>query len=119
MILEHAVLNVKKGQGAAFEAAMKKARPLIEASEGFQKMEVRPCIESKDRYLLLVWWGSLEAHTVGFRQSPEYQRWRALLHHFGTLKAIERASVTDLSQVPGINEETARKIHDFFHEKAS
>lgn len=46
-------------------------------------------------------------------------RKRALLHHFGTLKAIERASVTDLSQVPGINEETARKIHDFFHEKAS
>jgi excinuclease ABC subunit C len=45
-------------------------------------------------------------------------RKRALLHHFGTLKAIERASVTDLSQVPGINEETARKIHDFFHERA-
>ena len=46
-------------------------------------------------------------------------RKRALLHHFGTLKAIERASLADLSQVPGINEETARKIHDFFHEKAS
>jgi len=46
-------------------------------------------------------------------------RKRALLHHFGTLKAIERASLTDLAQVPGINEETARKIHEFFHEKAS
>ena len=46
-------------------------------------------------------------------------RKRALLHHFGTLKAIERASLADLSQVPGINEETARKIHDFFHEKAT
>ena len=46
-------------------------------------------------------------------------RKRALLHHFGTLKAIERASLADLSQVPGINEETARKIHDFFHERAS
>jgi len=46
-------------------------------------------------------------------------RKRALLHHFGTLKAIERASLADLSQVPGINEETARKIHEFFHEKAS
>ena len=43
-------------------------------------------------------------------------RKRALLHHFGTLKAIERASLSDLAQVPGINEETARKIHDFFHE---
>jgi excinuclease ABC subunit C len=43
-------------------------------------------------------------------------RKRALLHHFGTLKAIERASLADLAQVPGINDETARKIHDFFHE---
>jgi excinuclease ABC subunit C len=46
-------------------------------------------------------------------------RKRALLHHFGTLKAIERASLTDLAQVPGINAETARKIYDFFHESAS
>jgi excinuclease ABC subunit C len=43
-------------------------------------------------------------------------RKRALLRHFGTLKAIERASVADLSQVPGINAETARKIYDYFHE---
>ena len=43
-------------------------------------------------------------------------RKRALLHHFGTLKAIERASLDDLAQVPGINEETARKIYDFFHD---
>jgi excinuclease ABC subunit C len=46
-------------------------------------------------------------------------RKRALLHHFGTLKAIERASLNDLAQVPGINDETARKIHDFFHESVS
>jgi excinuclease ABC subunit C len=43
-------------------------------------------------------------------------RKRALLLHFGTLKAIERASVTDLTAVPGINAETARKIYDYFHE---
>jgi excinuclease ABC subunit C len=46
-------------------------------------------------------------------------RKRALLRHFGTLKAIERASLADLAQVPGINDETARKIHEFFHESAS
>jgi len=44
-------------------------------------------------------------------------RRRALLHHFGTLKAIERASITDLAEVPGINAETARRIYDFFHDK--
>jgi excinuclease ABC subunit C len=46
-------------------------------------------------------------------------RKRALLHHFGTLKAIERASVTDLMQVEGISAETARRIYEFFHEGAA
>jgi excinuclease ABC subunit C len=46
-------------------------------------------------------------------------RKRALLHHFGTLKAIERAAVTDLMQVDGINAETARRIYAFFHDGAT
>jgi excinuclease ABC subunit C len=46
-------------------------------------------------------------------------RKRALLHHFGTLKAIERAALADLVRVPGISAETARKVYDFFHERAS
>ena len=45
-------------------------------------------------------------------------RKRALLHHFGTLKAIERAAPADLAKVPGISAETARKLYDFFHEPA-
>jgi excinuclease ABC subunit C len=45
-------------------------------------------------------------------------RKRALLHHFGTLKAIERAALADLAKVPGISAETARKIYNFFHERA-
>jgi excinuclease ABC subunit C len=44
-------------------------------------------------------------------------RKRALLNHFGTLKAIERASLGDLAKVPGINADTARRIHDFFHDR--
>ncbi len=46
-------------------------------------------------------------------------RKRALLHHFGTLKAIERAAVTDLMQVDGISAETARRIYAFFHDGAA
>jgi excinuclease ABC subunit C len=45
-------------------------------------------------------------------------RKRALLHHFGTLKAIERAALADLASVPGISSETARKVYDYFHERA-
>jgi excinuclease ABC subunit C len=45
-------------------------------------------------------------------------RKRALLHHFGTLKEIERASVADLGKVPGVSAESARKIFEFFHARA-
>ena len=82
MILEAAILNVKPGQAEAFEAAMAVARPLIEASEGFHGLEVRPCIEEPNRYLLLVWWARLEDHTEGFRGSDRYRDWKAALHHF-------------------------------------
>jgi heme-degrading monooxygenase HmoA len=82
MILEAAILNIRPGREAEFEAAMTKARPLIEATEGFVSIVVRRCIETPNRYLLLVSWRSLEAHTVEFRQSQRYEEWRALLHHF-------------------------------------
>ena len=82
MILESALLDVKPGEEAAFEAAIEEARPLIAATPGFQSIEVRRCLETPNRYLLLVAWAKLEDHTVGFRQSARYEKWRALLHHF-------------------------------------
>jgi len=82
MILECATLNVKSGEADAFEAAIRQARPLIAASPGFRGIEVRSCVEDPNRYLLLVWWETLEDHTDGFRGSDRYQQWRALLHHF-------------------------------------
>lgn len=82
MILEVAILNVRVGQEAAFETAMRAARPLIEASPGFGKLELRRCIETASRYLLLVSWQTVEDHTKGFRQSSRYQEWRKILHHF-------------------------------------
>jgi excinuclease ABC subunit C len=44
-------------------------------------------------------------------------RKRALLHHFGTVKAIQRAALEDLMKAPGVNAATARAVHDFFHER--
>ncbi len=82
MILEHAILNVKEGQAVAFESALRQALPLIKATPGFIRLAVRPCVENSSRYLLLVEWKTLEDHTVGFRGSDRYPRWRALLHHF-------------------------------------
>ena len=82
MILEHALLSVKPGEGAAFEAAMAKARPLIAASPGFRSMAVRKACESPDRYLLLAEWDDIASHRDGFRTSARYREWRALLHPF-------------------------------------
>ena len=82
MILELAILCVKPGQGPDFERAMADAKPLIATTPGFLGMEVRPCLEAADRYLLLVRWRSVEDHTEGFRGSGRYPRWKALLHHF-------------------------------------
>jgi heme-degrading monooxygenase HmoA len=82
MILEMAILNVRPGQEEDFETAIRKARPLIAATPGFDRIELRRCIETPNRYLLLVAWRTLEDHTVGFRQSERYREWRDLLHHF-------------------------------------
>jgi len=82
MILEVAVLNVRAGMEREFEAAFAQASPLIASMPGHLAHELQCCIETPSRYLLFVRWTSVEAHTVGFRGSPEYQRWRQLLHHF-------------------------------------
>ena len=82
MILEVAILDIGKGTCEDFEAAFQEASPLISSIDGYISHELRRCIENPRRYILLVKWQTLEAHTVGFRQSAAYQRWRALLHHF-------------------------------------
>ena len=82
MILEVAILDVRPGERAGFEAAFDEAKSLIAASPGFGGLELRHCLETPDRYILLVQWETLEAHTEGFRGSAAYEEWRKLLHHF-------------------------------------
>jgi heme-degrading monooxygenase HmoA len=82
VILEAAVLQVREGAEAAFEEAMVKAAPVIAGSLGYIAHELQRCIETKGRYLLLVRWETLEAHTVGFRQSSAFVEWRTLIGPF-------------------------------------
>jgi heme-degrading monooxygenase HmoA len=82
VILEVAVLDVKKGQEPEFEAAFASAQSIIAAMPGYVSHALHRCLESRSRYLLLVDWETLEHHTIGFRGSPEYQVWKELLHHF-------------------------------------
>ena len=82
MVLEAALLDVRSGQEAEFEAAFRTAQEILCAMPGYRSHELHRCVEVPSRYLLLVRWDALEDHTVGFRGSAEYQRWKALLHHF-------------------------------------
>jgi heme-degrading monooxygenase HmoA len=82
MIMEHVELPVIPGRETEYEAAFAQAAPLIAASPGFRGLTLSRCVERPNAYVLLVQWDSIEDHMVGFRESPAYQQWRALLHHF-------------------------------------
>lgn len=82
MILEVAILDVKPGREEEFEASFGEAQNIIARMKGYVSHQLQRCIEKPSRYILLVNWQVLEDHTVGFRESAEYQEWRQLLHHF-------------------------------------
>ena len=82
MILELAILNVRRGRAAEFERAFRDAQRIISSMFGYVSHELQRCLEVEDKYVLLVRWQRLEDHTEGFRGSDEYQEWKRLLHHF-------------------------------------
>ena len=82
MIQEVAILNIRPGTSIAFENAFVQAQAIISSMPGYVSHQLQRCLETPDRYLLLVEWRNLEDHTIGFRQSPQYNEWKQLLHHF-------------------------------------
>jgi len=82
MILEVAPLKIRPGQYAAFEAAFFTAQSIISSMPGYISHELHRCVERQDEYILMVRWQSLADHEIGFRRSPQYLEWKALLHHF-------------------------------------
>ncbi len=82
MILELAILYVKKGEEIKFEKDFLIAGKYISATKGYINHSLKKCLEHSNKYILLVNWEKLEDHTVGFRQSAQYQEWKKLLHHY-------------------------------------
>ena len=82
MILEVAILNVKEGLENQFEKDFVTAGQYISSIKGYKDHSLRKCVEEKNKYILLVNWERLEDHTIGFRQSAQYQEWKKLLHHY-------------------------------------
>lgn len=82
MILEVAILDVIPGREKQFELNFSIAEKIISSMKGYVNHQLQRCIEKPNRYILLVNWQTLEDHTIGFRQSSEYQEWKKLLHEF-------------------------------------
>ncbi len=83
MILEIADIRIPAGQNAAFDAAIVHgASAVASQAQGMRGWKVNRGIESPERYILMIWWDTLEDHTVGFRQSPLFAQWRAIVGPF-------------------------------------
>ena len=82
MILELAVLNVIPERRADFESSFEIAQEIISAADGYLGHQLQQCLENPNRYILLVRWSKLEDHTIGFRKSSSYLKWKNLLHHY-------------------------------------
>ena len=83
MILELADFTIQPGQNAAFEDAIQRGlRSAIMPAKGFEGFKVNRCIENPQRYILQIFWTTLEDHTVGFRGSAAFAEWRTVVGPF-------------------------------------
>ena len=83
MILEIADIRILPGKQAEFDAAIQHGIATVASkAKGFQGFRVSKGIESPERYVLMIFWGTLENHTVDFRQGPLFAQWRAIVGPF-------------------------------------
>lgn len=83
MILELADIRIAPSQQVAFDEAIQRGlTTVISGAKGFQGFKVNKGIENPERYILQIFWDTLEDHTVGFRESPAFADWRAIVGPF-------------------------------------
>jgi heme-degrading monooxygenase HmoA len=83
VILEVAEIRIAPGQQAAFDEAIQRGLTTVASqAKGFRGWKVNKGIESPERYVLTIFWDTLEDHTVGFRQGPLFAQWRAIVGPF-------------------------------------
>ncbi|MEO5672068.1 MAG: antibiotic biosynthesis monooxygenase [Ramlibacter sp.] len=91
MILEIADIRIPPGQQAAFDEAIQRAlTTVISQAKGMRGYKVNKGIESPERYVLQIFWDTLEDHTVAFRQGPLFAQWRAIIgQYFASPPVVE------------------------------
>lgn len=83
MILELADIRIAPGQQARFDEAIQRGvTTVISQAKGYRGFKVNKGVESPERYVLMIFWDTLEDHTVGFREGPLFAQWRAIVGPF-------------------------------------
>lgn len=82
MVTEFAEIRIQPGTSESFLSAVAEAAPLFRRARGCQFMRIEQRVEEPDMYVLMVGWATLEDHEVHFRQSADFQAWRALVGGF-------------------------------------
>ena len=83
MILEIADIRIPPGKQAEFDAAIVRGvETVISKAAGFRGFKVNKGVESPGRYILMIYWETLENHTVDFREGPLFPQWRAIVGPF-------------------------------------
>jgi heme-degrading monooxygenase HmoA len=83
MILEIADIRIAPGQQAAFDEAIQRAlTTVMSQARGMHGWKVNKGVESPERYILQIFWDSVDAHNVDFRQGPLFAQWRAIIGPF-------------------------------------
>jgi heme-degrading monooxygenase HmoA len=89
MILEHCDIEIDPSKQADFEQAiLRGVETVISKAKGFKGFKVNHSMETPSRYILMNYWETLEDHTVGFRGSPAFTEWRAIVGPFFTRPPI-------------------------------
>jgi len=83
MILEHVDIRIDPAQASTFEKEIERGvNTVIAHARGFRGSKVNRSQETPGRYILMIYWETLEDHTVGFRQSDAFAQWRAIVGPF-------------------------------------
>jgi heme-degrading monooxygenase HmoA len=99
MILEVADIRIAPGRQAEFDAALQHGlQTVIAGAKGLRSYQVNRSVESPERYLLMIWWDTLENHTVDFRGGPLFAQWRAIVGpYFAAPPVVEHFELVDKS----------------------
>lgn len=103
MILELADIRILPGKQQEFDAAIVRGvEQAIRSAKGFLGYRIQRGIESPERYVLTIYWATLDNHTVDFRESAAFQQWRAIVGpYFATAPTVEHFTLLTDAPAPG------------------